>query len=181
MKLGKSIILILGTVTFATSPVAADETKALAMEGGKLIKQLAGSLQAELSAAIKADGPASAVEICQLRAQEITFGVSDGSEDWAIARSSHRLRNPGNVADSYTASTIDAFLERAQNGEPAKSLVSAEIIEEDDQRVFKMVKAIPTVSVEVESVIQEFYPDDAARSFSVGDIRGVFTLSKTLK
>jgi len=178
----------------STTPVlAAEETEALAAEGAALIKSLAEALQAELGSALKADGPVAAVEVCQVSAQDLTYGVSDSQEGWDISRSSHLLRNPANVADDYTAAKIDAFLARAAAGEAVAPMVSAEIVEDGDQRVFRMVKAIPTgevcltchgsteVSAEVEAVIAEYYPEDAARGFALGDMRGVFTLNKVLE
>ena len=79
-----------------------------------------------------------------------------------------------------------------EGGAVAKSLSHAEIVEEDGQRVFRFVKAIPTaqpclnchggdnVKPEVEAKLAELYPDDQARGFSVDQMRGVFTLSKAL-
>ncbi len=59
--------------------------------------------------------------------------------------------------------------------------------------MFRMVKAIPTgeiclvchggaeVKPEVEARLAELYPDDRARGFGPGEMRGVFTLSKLLE
>ena len=78
---------------------------------------------------------------------------------------------------------------------PCARLVDAPerlIVEEDGQKVFRFVKAIPTaqpclnchggddVKVEVVEKLAELYPEDTARGFSVDQMRGVFTLSKTL-
>ena len=111
---------------------------------------------------------------------------------WTIARSSHKLRNLGNSPDAYTAAAIEEFLARQENGESAKEMVKAEIVEQDGQKVFRMVKAIPTgkqclachggaeVSDAVATRITELYPEDKARNFNVGEMRGVFTLMKVL-
>jgi hypothetical protein len=180
-------------VLAATGPVGAgQDIAALKSEGGQIIKELAGSLQTELKAAMQAGGPLKALEVCNLSAQDLTVGVSDAHDGWSISRASHRLRNPANAPDDYTAATIDAFLARAAEGEDVASLMSAEIVETDGARAFRMVKAIPTgavclqchggteVSADVEAALADTYPEDAARGFSAGDMRGVFTLSKPL-
>lgn len=178
-------------ICFVT-PVAADETQDLTVEGGQVIMQLAGALQTELQASMQSGGPAAAVDVCNVAAQSITYGVADANEGWEISRSSHLLRNPANAADPYTASAIVDFLDRAEDGESPATLVRSEIVTQDDQRVFRMTRAIPTagvcvachggseVSAEVEDILADRYPEDMARGFSEGDIRGVFVLSKVL-
>ncbi|WP_341365750.1 DUF3365 domain-containing protein [Yoonia sp. BS5-3] len=174
------------------APVTAEEVQDLAQEGGQVIVQLAGALQAELQSAMQAGGPVAAVDLCNIEAQSITYDISDANEGWEISRSSHRLRNPANAPDAYTAAAIDDFLNRLDAGEDPQTLVRAEIIEQDDQRVFRMTRAIPTagvcltchgaseVSAEVADILADRYPEDMARGFSEGDMRGVFVLSKVL-
>jgi len=185
-------IVLCAALSCATG-VAADETDDLTAQGGQLIQQLAGALQTELVAAMQSGGPVAAVDVCNHQAFDITYNVSDAAEGWEISRSSHRLRNPANTPDEYTAAAMDVLLSRAADGETPQTLVTAEIVEDGDQRVFRMVKAIPTgevcltchgsteVSAEVEAVIAEYYPEDAARGFALGDMRGVFTLNKVLE
>jgi hypothetical protein len=67
-------------------------------------------------------------------------------------------------------------------------MVHAEFTEWEGRKVFRYMKAIPTdeiclnchggdtVKPEVAAKLAEFYPDDQARGFSVGDIRGAFTI-----
>ncbi len=187
-------LMIIGCVSMTmAAPVIADETQDLAAEGGQVIMQLGGALMAELQAAMQSGGPAAAVDICNLEAQSITYGVSDASDGWEISRSSHLLRNPANAPDAYTADVIANFLDRVDGGESFETLVNAEILEEDGERIFRMTRAIPTagaclnchggseVSAEVETILSDLYPEDQARGFSEGDMRGVFVLSKVLE
>ena len=169
---------------------AADKA-ALVQEGKALMQQLGGTLKGELQAAVKEKGAAHAIEVCNIRAPEITDEVS-GSSGWSVARSSHKLRNPANEPDAYTAAVIDEFLARQDAGEKAADMVKAEIVEENGKSVFRMVKAIPTgqaclachggdqVKQPVLDRLAELYPQDQARFFNVGEMRGVFTLSKPL-
>ncbi|MBY8976920.1 DUF3365 domain-containing protein [Rhodobacteraceae bacterium NNCM2] len=170
----------------------ADDKQALAAEGKAQIQAFAKALQSELKQAMQQGGPVSGIEVCNIRAPEIAMSVAEASDGWSIARSSHKLRNPDNAPDPYTAAAIEVFLDREAAGEPAAEIVQTEILEEDGERVFRMVRAIPTaaaclachggdeVSVEVEEALASLYPSDQARGFAEGAMRGVFTLHKVL-
>ncbi len=187
-KLVVSALLAGGLV--AGTAHAADKA-ALVEEGKALMMQLGGTLKGELQAAVKEKGAAHAIEVCNVRAPAIAADVSDGS-GWTVARSSHKLRNPDNAPDEYTAAVIDEFLARQDAGEKAADMVKAEIVEVDGQSVFRMVKAIPTaeaclachggdqVKQPVLDRLTSLYPQDQARFFTAGEMRGVFTLSKPL-
>ncbi|NNE25194.1 MAG: copper chaperone PCu(A)C [Rhizobiales bacterium] len=167
-----------------------DET-ALKEEAKGLMKKFAGELKGELVSAMKSGGPLNAIGVCNVKAPQIADKISEAS-GWTVARSSHKLRNPSNEADDFTAKAIAEFLARQANGEKPGTMVKAGISEENGARVFRMVKAIPTgkvclachgaetVTPEVEAALMEHYPDDKARGFKIGEMRGVFTLKKEL-
>ena len=171
---------------------SAEDEVALSAEGKALIQKFGGALKAELVAAMEDGGPFEAISVCNVRAPEIAAAISADSGGWTISRSSHKLRNPNNAPDPYTAAAIEAFLARETSGEVAANMVKAEIVEEDGQRVFRMVKAIPTgavcltchggdeVTLDVKAALAALYPDDMAHGFKEGEMRGVFTLRKVI-
>jgi len=179
------------TLALSISAAQANDPAALADEGKGLIQQFGGTLKGELMAAVKAGGSVNAIEVCNLRAPAIAEEVSTAS-GWMVARSSHKLRNEANAPDAFTAAAIEEFLARQEAGEKAADIAKAGIVEEDGRKVFRLVKAIPTgelclnchggenVKPEVEAKLAELYPTDMARGFSVGEMRGVFTLAKPL-
>lgn len=179
-------------VPLAFSMAQAEDAKALAAEGKSLIMEFGGELKGELVAAMKAGGPVNAISVCNERAPEIAAAIS-GASGWSVARSSHKLRNPANAPDAFTAAAIDEFLNRQEAGEKAADLAKAAIVEEDGKQVFHLVKAIPTgevclschggesVAEPVVAKLSELYPDDKARGFTAGEMRGVFTLRKVLE
>lgn len=183
---------VLAVLAVSTAIAGAQDKAALVAEGKSIIMAFGGALKGELQTAMTTGGPVMAIGVCNLRAPEIAEQVSLES-GWTVARSSHRLRNPGNEPDDYTSAIIADFLAREQSGEAASDLTSAEIVKEDDANVFRMVKAIPmaegcvachggaSVTPEVEAAIAELYPEDQARGFEVGEMRGVFVLNKTLQ
>lgn len=178
---------------FCSAPALAaeDDLAALTAEAAGIVGAFSDELRGELMTAMKAGGPVNAISVCNEKAPAIA-AAHEAASGWSVARSSHKLRNPDNAADAYTAAAIADFVAREAAGEPAKSLSRAEIVEEGGQKVFRFVKAIPTgqpclnchggdeVKPEVVAKLAEFYPDDAARGFGVDQMRGVFTLSKVL-
>lgn len=172
-------------------PAAAEDMEALINEAKGLIQEFGGALKSELMAGVEAGGPVNAISVCNERAPEIATAVS--TDGWTVGRSSHKLRNPENAADAFTAEAIAGFLTLQAAGESAETMAKAGITEENGQRVFHFVKAIPTgelclgchggdnVKPEVAAKLAELYPDDQARGFTAGEMRGVFTLTKVLE
>ncbi|MCP5001742.1 MAG: DUF3365 domain-containing protein [Hyphomicrobiales bacterium] len=189
MKL--KLITLIAAGAICTTPVLAEDMKNLAMEGKGVIQAFGGTLKAELVSAMKSGGPTKAVIVCNVSAPEIASKVS-ADKGWTVARSSHKLRNPDNAPDDFTRATIEGFLAREQKGEKAVDMVKTAIVEEGGKKIFRMVKAIPTggvclkchggksVSSETEAILKEHYPEDKARDFTAGQMRGVFTLQKVL-
>lgn len=176
---------------FLLGPAGAEDMDALKGEAKRVMQQFGGALKGELEAAMKAGGPVAAIKVCNEKAPEIANSVS-ASEGWSVGRSSHKLRNQKNVADPFTAGAIEDFLSRQAKGETADTLVKAGVVEENGKKVFRIVKAIPTgevclnchggdtVKAEVVDELAKLYPEDQARGFAVGEMRGVFTLAKEL-
>ena len=158
------------------------------------VKAFAGSLQGELQAAIKAGGPQNAIPVCNAEAPEIARGLSQSPQEnveWTVGRTSHKLRNPENAPDEWEAAGLEAFLERAAAGESLKTMERVELVESDGGRTYRYMKAIPIGEVcltchgadidpELMAKIETFYPEDQASGFALGELRGAFTLTKTL-
>jgi hypothetical protein len=169
----------------------AEEVAPEVAEARAIVKQFFGTLKGELQAAMKAGGPLTAVQVCNVRAPQITESVAADS-GWDVARTSLKLRNPGNAPDEWETAVLVSFEERKAEGADVKTMEQVEIVEEDGQRTFRYMKAIPTgdvclkchggseVAAETEARLLELYPEDKARGYQLGDIRGAFTLSKQL-
>ena len=100
-----------------------------------------------------------------------------------------KRRNTDNSADAWERAVLETFEARKAAGEdPAKLEYVAEV-DQGGEATFRYMKAIPTqavclachggdaVSPEVEAALKRYYPDDQARGFKEGDLRGAFTLS----
>jgi hypothetical protein len=160
-------------------------------EAKRITKAFAKDLKGALKTAIQSGGPVSAVEACNVKAPEIAAALSADS-GWDVGRTSLKLRNPEtNTPDVWEQAVLEKFEERKQAGEPVEAMAYTEIVETNGSKTFRFMKAIPTAEVclachgtditpEVAAAIDRSYPNDQARGFKVGDIRGAFTLSKPL-
>lgn len=152
-----------------------------------VIKAFAGSLQAKLKAAMQESGPVGAIEVCSEQAPAIAARHAD-ERGWEVGRTSLKYRNPDNAPDEWESAVLRSFEERRAAGEDPAEIDRAEFVERNGERVFRYMKAIPTAELcvnchggdevppEVEAKLAELYPQDRARGFAVGDIRGAFTI-----
>jgi hypothetical protein len=183
--------LTLTPLLLIATAVAAEAPYNPAAEAKALVKQFAGSLQGELKAAMTEGGPAAAVTVCHERAPAIAASLSERS-GWSVGRTSLKTRNGElNSPDAWEAVILDQFAQRAAAGEPVGPMRYAEVVDMDGQKTYRFMKAIPTAPIclachgteiapEVAEAIHKAYPDDQARGYAAGDIRGAFSLSKPM-
>ncbi|MEQ9318624.1 MAG: DUF3365 domain-containing protein [Polyangiaceae bacterium] len=178
------------TVTPPASSAETDPQAALTREARGLTKAFGGALKAALMKGMGEGGPASAVKVCNTEAPTIADDV-DGAAGWKVGRTSLKLRNPHNAPDDWEREQLERFERDKAAGKPVDELEASAIVESGGAKTFRYMKAIPTAAMcltchgsdlasDVEGKLDELYPKDAARGFSVGDLRGAFTLNKAL-
>jgi len=165
--------------------------QALVDEAETISQGFMESLKGELERAIKAGGPAAAIEICHTVAPAIAAEQAKEHGWDKAARTSLQLRDPANAPDAWEKGVLEQFEARKAAGEPAGGLSYSEVVETEGAKEFRFMKAIPTGKVclachgteiadPVAAKLDELYPEDQARGYQEGDIRGAFTLVKTL-
>ena len=173
-----------------TSGVLASDDDWLA-DARKTAMTFGKALKGEVVKSMKASGPVPTITMCNHRAPQIAHEVAGASNGWDVGRTSLKIRNPNNAPDDWERDVLEAFEARKAAGEAVKQLEFAEIVDMDGRRVYRYMKAIgtekaclnchaATVKPEVEARIGELYPGDQARGFKEGDIRGAFSLKKSL-
>ncbi len=189
MKRVMTLVLLFG---LAAAPVVAGSTADQVVESRAAVKDFAGKLKGELVAALKAGGPVRALSVCNLRAPMVASAISE-KKGWRVARTSLKVRNPGNEPDAWERSVLERFEARKAAGGDLKTMEFHAVVSEDGKKVFRYMKAIPTaekpclachgtaIAPEVAAVLDDLYPDDRARGFKAGDIRGAFTISQPLE
>lgn len=150
---------------------------------------LGSQLQKALQAAMAEGGPVAGIEVCRIQAPEIAETVS--SPRMQVGRTALRVRNPDNAPDSLEARVLEEFERRLAEGEAPGQIESFVIRRQGERRYGHWMKAIPTqglctachgsdLSPELEAAIDAAYPQDQARGFSVGDLRGAFSVKVEL-
>jgi hypothetical protein len=157
---------------------------------GAFFKELKG----ELGKGMKAGGPVTALDVCNSIAPAITAKHSQNS-GWDVARTSLKLRNLNNAPDAWETKVLQQFEERRAKGEGPDTLAYAEIVEDGSDKYFRFMKGIvmpplekmPCLKCHGENIdpktaakLDELYPQDKARGYKAGQVRGAFTLKKKL-
>jgi len=182
----KSVLIILGLLS---QPILADDLQQFNQQSQQAIKEFATTLKSHLVTAMKAGGPTQAITVCNSVAPAIAQDLS-AKYDLGIGRTSLKVRNSDNTADQWERSVLQQLELRKSQGEAIKTLSFSETVTHDDQQEMRMMKAIPTGKVcltchgtdikpEVQTRLNELYPDDQATGFALGDIRGAFTVRQT--
>lgn len=155
------------------------------------VKKLGGALKSELVKAMKAGGPIEALSICNEKAPVITTQISE-QLGFKITRTSLKPRNADNAPDEWETKVLNDFEKRKANGEDPNKLEFIELVEQKKQTQWRYMKALPTaevclichgsnISTEINAKIKELYKDDKATGFKVGDLRGAFSITETMK
>lgn len=160
------------------------------LEARGLVKAFGGDLKTVLKAAMKSGGPESALEVCNLQAGAIAHknAISSG---WNIGRTALRVRNISNAPDEWELNILRQFEQRKEAGETLKHMEYSEVVKKGEQSVYRYMKAIPTggectmchgnnIDEKISGKIKLLYLNDQATGFNIGDIRGAFTLEKTI-
>jgi hypothetical protein len=183
--------ILLGAATFMfVTSTNANQIQQEKKQAKPALKEFVGKLKGEMKKAMKSGGPIEAMSVCSSKAPGIAETVGK-KYNMKIARTSLKLRNPGNAPDAWELDVLKNFEKRKAKGEDVKKMAYAKIVDIQGKKVFRMMKAIPTGQVclkchaenidpGVEAKLKSLYPKDKARGFKLGDIRGAVTIIKEL-
>jgi len=190
-KRTRVLIAITCGITLMSSGFAETGEDANLEEAKGIIKAFSSGLQAELQAALDAGGPTNAIQVCKERVPAIAADYSTRT-GWDVGRTSLKLRNPtANAPDAWEKQVLLEFEARKADGEDVETMAVAAVTQVDGEKRFRYMQAIPTgglcltchgeaLAPAISTALDRAYPQDQARGFSLGDIRGAFTLSKPL-
>jgi hypothetical protein len=160
---------------------------ALQQEAKALVKRFASELKPRLSNALQSGGPVHAITVCADQAPQIASQISIET-GWQVKRVSLKARNQsGATPDDWEKQVLQSFETRRAGGEAVSSMIHSEIID-SSYRFMKpqIVEAVclnchgSKLQPDVTRALQQHYPNDQATGYSLGQIRGAFSLSKTL-
>ncbi len=159
----------------------------LKKEAVSIVQKFGGSLKPELKKAMKAGGPAHAISVCAEKAPAIAHSLRDET-GWYVKRVSLKARNNQTaIPDAWEKKVLEQFDQRQANGESAEKMAFSEIV--DGKFRFMKAQGVEAVCLnchaaeikpETEAALSEKYPLDKARGYSLGQIRGAFSLARDL-
>jgi hypothetical protein len=171
------ICMLLGGLMLVLPHTAAGDENALLLKSRELTAQYGTLLKAALQDSMAKGGPVAAIDVCKEKAPQIAAELSDSSGA-TVRRTSLKNRNPGNAPEPWEAAVLTEF----DSGSTSESFTITNAGEA------RYMKAIPTAALclachgqelapEIQGRLNEAYPDDNARGYSVGQIRGAFSIT----
>ncbi len=154
----------------------------------QLIMQLGGKLKQEIST----NGPASAINLCNIVASEIASSLSQQT-GWQVGRVGTRVRNPKNEPNKWQQAALNAFTSSAARGNKFDQMETYSVATVNGKPMLRYAKAISMqpmclvchgkpeeIPADVKARLQEKYPDDRAVGYSVGELRGAVVIFRPL-
>jgi hypothetical protein len=183
------VLLVLGGCggQKADNRASFDEEQAIA-GGEKVIAAFQGALKQELMTAMADGGPENAIAVCHIMAPQIadSFSAMPGIH---IQRVSLRQRNIGFSPDSFETAVLEKFAgDNAVEPESFGELT----FDSAGVRHFRYMKEIKTggmclrchgdpaeFSPGLKAALAQYYPDDPAVGYTLGQSRGAFSVTIT--
>jgi len=188
----KKIVTIAALCSLPFGFAQADDAdlQARADKSKAAIAEFFGNLKGQLEAGMKEGGPVNAIKVCNTVAPAIAKDIS-AKHQMSVARTSLKVRNPKNAPDAWETKVLKSFEERKAKGEPLDTMAFSEVVESNGKKEYRFMKAIPTGEVclkchgenidpAVKAKLDELYPNDKARGYKLGDLRGAFTVRQTM-
>ncbi len=182
LKLDRFVLCLLCMLLCSCSPNI-EQQQALAKE---VSTQLAMNLKKELLNAMQSGGPEAAISVCNVKAQAISVDLSN-RHNLEVGRTSLRLRNPKNQPDDWETQQLHRFEEQKSSVSDIQALEVSQVVKQNGQSLFRYMKVIPmqqpctichgtNIAPDIQTKINQLYPNDKATNFNVGDIRGAFSV-----
>ncbi len=171
-----------------------EEMDKRAADSRVVIKAFMGELKQHLGGGMKAGGPTKAIEVCNMMAPSIAAKHSEAN-GWDVGRTTLKTRNPANAPDAWEEAVLKKFEERRAAGEDPAKMEFYEVTEVEGKPTFRYMKAMgmppldkgpclkchgTEIAEPIRAKLDALYPDDQARGYQAGQIRGAFTIQQPL-
>lgn len=190
-------ILCIGFMTFSLISCANKENvkKPSEVETAELRSaagEFLGHLKSVLVNEMQNHGVIEAVYVCSDTALILTGQIGE-TKKLQIKRVSEKNRNPNNSPDEFEKSVLEKFKEFHSSKQIDETTEYAEYSEIDGMEVIRYMKPIIVqneclschgsreyIPDAVSSILTRLYPEDKARNYSIGDLRGAVSIIKKI-
>lgn len=154
-------------------------------EAREIAQEFVGLLKPQLKRALTEGGPAHAIAVCADVAPAIADALSAQS-GWLVRRVSLKSRNASRaIPDAWERGVLEDFDQRQAAGEAAAQLSFGETSGKQYRHMQAQgVEPLcltchgQNLSPVVVEALRQYYPDDWATGYALGDVRGAISLSK---
>ena len=171
----------------AASMAGEPATGPLEQDAARLSQQFVGQLKPQLKSAMKEGGATLAIEICASVAPTIADSLSAES-GWLVKRVSLKSRNASRaVPDAWERSVLRQFDQRQAAGGTGQTIAYGATT--GDQYRYMQAQIVEPICLvchgenltePVRATLQQYYPDDWATGYTLGQVRGAISLTKNL-
>jgi hypothetical protein len=176
-------------ILFFISSVIASENQqdALKQEAQQLVQQFVGQLKPQLKKAMEAGGPTQAIESCATLAPALADAISTQT-GWKVRRVSLKTRNASRAQpDDWERSVLMRFDQRQVAGALPATINFGEIkgghyryMQAQGVEPLCLICHGEQLSASVKEMLDQYYPNEQATGYSLGQLRGAISLTKPL-
>ena len=180
------------TLCFASSQLKAESSSTepepeLRKEAMNIVKIFSDTLKPKLKEAIQSGGIEHAIKVCSVEAPKIAYDLS-AQTGWSIKRVSLKPRNTNNARpDTFERNILTKFDLHQAKSDSSTLLQYSEIV--NNKYRYMKAQAVEgiclnchgsSISADAKKTLNQYYPEDLATGYTLGDIRGAFSLVKEL-
>jgi hypothetical protein len=155
-----------------------------AAEGRAIAGQFGAELRTALQDAMVAGGPIAAIKVCNEDAPRIAAAAAQASGA-TVGRTSLKLRNPDNRPDEHERAVLEEFAAAVAANPGAPPPERLDTLADGRVRFMSAIIVQPpclachgdALAPPVAAAIGALYPDDQARGYQAGELRGAFTIT----
>jgi hypothetical protein len=183
----KVIFTAVAFVVCATALAAEPEADSPEKQARELAQQFVSLLKPQLKQAVAEGGATRAIAVCADVAPAIADSLSAKS-GWAVKRVSLKSRNASRaVPDSWERTVLLEFDRRQAAGENAAAISFGAVV--GGQYRYMQAQGVEPLCLvchgkgladDVQETLRQYYPDDWATGYSLGQVRGAISLSRSL-
>ncbi len=167
-----------------TSEHKTNQDSAYVQEGFDVSSAAQAALLQHLTQAIETGGPEYAVQYCNLKASEVMDSISR-IHNCTVSRITDRNRNADNALKSDDDKTIWNYF---KNENPAQSRRDTLLTDQINHTYYRPIKigmpaclkchGKPGIDIDSQTLsrIDSLYPDDLAKNYESGDLRGLWKI-----
>ena len=167
--------------------LGATQQEQLQQEARALVQQFVGQLKPQLEQAMREGGPTRAIVVCADAAPTIADSLSNSS-GWQVRRVSLQQRNASRaVPDKWERAVLQQFDTSAAAGENPMDLHVGELqgtryryMQAQGAQAICLTCHGENLAQPVIDALRQYYPDDMATGYQLGQVRGAISLSREL-